>query len=65
MSTKTNLERFSDNFLEDNTFDELLEYFDIVPIDALEVLFENGLIDEELVEEYLDDGGVQRDLFRD
>lgn len=50
---KTPNEEFVDLYLEDNTFEDLLEYFDISTYDAFDVLFENGLIDEELLEAFI------------
>lgn len=36
--------------LEEMTLEEFLEQFDISPIEAVECLFSNGLIDQELME---------------
>lgn len=47
------LEDFVDLYLEDNDFEDLLEYFDIDVYEAFAVLFENGLVDEELMERYI------------
>lgn len=53
MNTKNKLEEFVDLYLEDNEFEDLLEYFDITVYDALDCLFADGLVDEELVDEYI------------
>lgn len=52
-TTTNKFEEFIDSFLEEDTFDDILEYLDISPYEALDVLFENGLIDEGLIDEYL------------
>lgn len=49
---KNKIEKFVEAYLEDYTFEELLEEFDITPVDAFLVLFDNGLVDEEILEEY-------------
>ena len=41
------------NFLEENTFEELLEHFDITPEQAFITLFNSGDIDEDIMEEIL------------
>ncbi len=46
---KTQIEEFLDEYLEDNTFEDLLEYLDITPYEALECLFDSGLVDEEVI----------------
>jgi hypothetical protein len=51
MITKSKLETFLDARLEDYAFEEVLEEFDITPLEAFVVLFDSGLIDEELLEE--------------
>lgn len=50
MITKSKTEEFIETYLETGTFEELLEEFNITPLEAFEVLLENGLIDEELLE---------------
>jgi hypothetical protein len=50
---KNKIEKFVEAYLEDYTFEELLEEFDITPVDAFLVLFDNGLVDEEIIEEYV------------
>lgn len=50
MIMKGKTESFVELFLETGTFEELLELFDITPLEAFEVLFEEGLIDEDLLE---------------
>ena len=51
MITKSNLEAFLDRYLEVYTLDELLEQFDISVYEVFELLFENGFIDEDLLNE--------------
>jgi hypothetical protein len=53
MITKNKTEEFVDLFLEDAAVEDLLEYFDISVYDAFELLFAEGYIDEELIDEYL------------
>ncbi len=48
----TPIEEFVDLYLEDNTFEELLEFLDISIYEAVECLFDSGLIDEKAIEEY-------------
>lgn len=48
---KSTVEEFLDKYLEDFTFEEILEMFDVTPLEAFETLFEEGLIDEELLME--------------
>lgn len=50
---KTKIESFLDKFLEEYTFEEILEMFNVTPHEAFELLYEEGLIDEDLLEEYL------------
>lgn len=52
MNTKTKTEEFVELYLENGTFEELLEEFDLTPIEVFVVLLENGLIDEELLERF-------------
>ncbi|WP_291394969.1 hypothetical protein [Acinetobacter sp.] len=49
---KTKTEEFVELYLESGTFEELLEEFNITPLEAFEVLIANGLIDEELLERF-------------
>jgi hypothetical protein len=42
-----------DGYLEDYSFEEFLENFDISPVDAFMCLFDSGLIDEELFQSFL------------
>ena len=53
MITKSKLEEFIDLFLEDNSFDDLLEFLDISTYEALECLFADGLVDEDQIDEYI------------
>jgi len=41
------LEKVIEGYLEDYTIDDLLEELDVDPLEAMVVLFEAGLIDEE------------------
>ena len=50
---KTRIEEFIERYLEDYTFEEILEMFDVTPVEAFEVLFDEGLIDEELLDRLL------------
>ncbi len=51
---KTNkMEEFVDLYLEDNDFEDLLEYFDIDVYEAFETLFESGLVDEDVMDKYI------------
>lgn len=52
MTMKTKTEEFVELYLESGTFEELLEEFNITPLEAFEVLIANGLIDEELLERF-------------
>lgn len=38
-------------YLEDNSLESLLEHFDMDPVEVVQALFDNGFIDEELLEE--------------
>jgi uncharacterized protein (DUF433 family) len=48
MITKTLIEDVISRQLEDRTFEEVLEDFDLTPEEVFWVLFTNGLIDQEL-----------------
>lgn len=52
---KNKLETFVDAYLEDNdnSIEDLLDYFDITVYDAFDLLFEEGLVDEGLIDDYL------------
>lgn len=50
------LEEFVDNYLEDYSFEELLEEFDLTPHEVFTHLFYTGLIDEDRLKAYLLDG---------
>ena len=52
MNMKTKTEEFVELYLENGTFEELLEEFDLTPIEVFVVLLENGWIDEELLERF-------------
>ena len=40
-------------YLEDNSLESLLEHFDIDSVEVVQALFENGFLDEELLEELI------------
>lgn len=44
------LEKILDSYLEDNSFEDFLEEFNLTPLEVLTSLYENGLIDEEDLE---------------
>lgn len=46
---KSTIEEFIDKYSEDHTFEEILEMFDVTPLEAFVILFEEGMIDEELL----------------
>mgnify|MGYP003403573813 FL=1 len=50
--TPEQLDRLA-TYLEDNTLESLLEHFDMDSIEAVQALFENGFLDEELLEELI------------
>lgn len=47
------IEDFVQFMLEDETFEEFLERFDVTPFEAFMCLYNNGLIDEELLKELM------------
>lgn len=48
------LKKFIDDELEDGaTFEDILEQFNLSPSDVFVILFENGHIDEDLLESYI------------
>ncbi len=51
--TKTLMERFLDEFLNDYSYEEIFEMLNIDIYEVIEKAFEEGLIDEELVEQFL------------
>lgn len=51
-----NLKEMEDSFehiLVDNSLDDVLEWFDLTPVEALVLLFGSGHIDEELLKDYM------------
>ena len=54
MMTKRMIENGVTKILETWTFEELLEYFDIDPVDVFWDLFTQGQIDQELMERIFD-----------
>lgn len=47
------LEDFVEGFLDDYSFEELLEEFDLHPVEVFTHLYFSGLIDTELLENFL------------
>lgn len=61
MIEKDWVEDFVDLYLENNTLEDLLEQFNITPLEAIQCMFDSGLLDEELLKELartteIDDG---------
>ena len=50
---KTTMEKFLDAFLNDFTLEEIFEQLDLDVYEVLELAFDEGYIDEELVERLL------------
>lgn len=51
---KTKREEFVEYYLDElGDFEDLLEEFDLSPLEVFETLFESGLIDEVLLERFL------------
>lgn len=46
------LDRLAD-YLEDHSLESFLEHFDMDTVEAVQALFENGFLDEELLEELI------------
>jgi hypothetical protein len=44
------LERIIIDQLEDKTLEEFLEEFDLTPLDVVVILYEEGMLDDELLE---------------
>ncbi len=47
------MEDFLDKFLEDHSLEEIFENLNVEIYDAFEVLFEEGMIDEQEVKDFL------------
>lgn len=47
------LEKVIKDQLEDQTLEEFLEEFDLTPLDVVVILYEEGMLDEELLERKL------------
>lgn len=47
------LERITVTELEDKTLEEFLEEFDLTPLDVIVILYEEGMLDDELLERKL------------
>lgn len=52
------LERVLNDLLEDNTLEEVFELFDLTPEDVFLCVYEDGLIDDEILKEYLATDGA-------
>lgn len=50
---KEKLQVVLDGYLEDYSFEDFLEEFNLTPLDVLLCAFENGLVDEALFENYM------------
>lgn len=50
MITKTMTEAFLDKYLEDYSFEEILEMFDVSVYEVFEMLYDQGQLDPELLE---------------
>jgi uncharacterized protein (DUF433 family) len=46
-------EKVLEDYLEDNSFEDFLEMFDLTPSEVLQVLYTEGMIDDEILEAYL------------
>lgn len=44
------LEKILDTYLEDKTLEDFLEEFNVTPLEAIEVLFEDGLLDPDILD---------------
>lgn len=53
MTTKTMMEEFLDKFLFDNSYEEIFEHLDLDIYEVLELAFDEGLVDEEIIERML------------
>lgn len=53
--TRKQIEDYFELLLETEDLEDILERYNITPIDALMELFDNGLIDEPYGERYTDD----------
>ena len=52
------LERIIASQLEDQTLEEFLEEFDLTPLDVVVILYEEGMLDDELLERKLPVDGL-------
>ncbi len=48
-----NLEKVLDGYLQDYSFEEFLEEFNLTPLEVLICAFDNGLVDEDLFHTYM------------
>ena len=44
------IEKLLTNYLEDKTFEEFLEEFNITPLEVVELLFTEGMLDEDILD---------------
>lgn len=44
------LETIVDDFLDDSSFEDFLEYFNITPQEVAKLLYDEGLLDDDLLE---------------
>lgn len=47
------LEKLLDSYLEDNSFEEFLEKFNLTPLEVLICIYENGMISDTELEGYI------------
>ena len=50
--TKNELEDFVTDQLKESSFEQILEIFDLTPQEVFILLFDDGLIDEDIVKSY-------------
>lgn len=50
MKMKERLEKILDEQLEEYLFEEFLELFDLTPLDVFKVIYDAGLIDEDILD---------------
>lgn len=52
-SIEEHIEQTLDYFLEENSFEDFLELFDITPIEMFMLAYESGLVNEDTLEQIL------------
>jgi len=57
MKTKTDLEDIFSEALEEKSLEDILEDFDVTPLEVLMILYEHGHIDDEILEVNYDASG--------